>query len=120
MPRRRIVLMLDTALLERFDVRVVRRAFRNRSEAVEASLADMLRRRDRSRLARECAQLNPLEEKRLADEGMLETPQDAVPWQVMLDGALQQTGGSLSRDEQAWADRILSPARPTRRRRKSA
>jgi hypothetical protein len=39
---------------------------------VEAALADKLRRLARTRLARETAKLNPLEEKRLAEEGLAE------------------------------------------------
>jgi Arc/MetJ-type ribon-helix-helix transcriptional regulator len=46
--------------------------------------------------------------------------QDAAGWQAMLDDALQQTGGPLSRDERAWADAILTPGKPKRRRRKAA
>jgi Arc/MetJ-type ribon-helix-helix transcriptional regulator len=46
--------------------------------------------------------------------------QDATGWRAMLDEALRQTGGPLSRDERAWADTILSPARPKRRRRQVA
>jgi hypothetical protein len=37
---------------------------------VEAALSDKLRRLARTRLAREAARLNPVEEKRVADEGM--------------------------------------------------
>src|SRR2546427_13054991 len=43
-----------------------RRPFRNRTQAVEAALADKLRRPARTRLATESAKLNPPEEKRLA------------------------------------------------------
>lgn len=39
---------------------------------------------------------------------------DAAGWQQMLDGALQQTGGPLTKDERAWADALLS-RRPRRR-----
>lgn len=45
--------------------------------------------------------------------------QDAAGWQAMLDEAVRQTGG-LTRDERAWADTILSPAKPKRRRRNAA
>jgi Arc/MetJ-type ribon-helix-helix transcriptional regulator len=33
---------------------------------------------------------------------------DAAGWREMLGGALQQTGGSLTKKERAWADAILS------------
>jgi transcriptional regulator with XRE-family HTH domain len=44
--------------------------FRNRSQAVEAALAEKLERLARTRLARECAKLDPAEEQRAADEGL--------------------------------------------------
>ena len=33
---------------------------------------------------------------------------DAAGWKEMLEGALQQTGGALSKKERAWADSLLS------------
>ena len=45
----------------------------HRSQAVEAALADKVHRLARTRLARESAKLNPKEEKRLADEGLIDT-----------------------------------------------
>ena len=35
---------------------------------------------------------------------------DAAGWREMLQEALQQTGGPLTRQERAWADALLSPA----------
>jgi len=46
--------------------------FRNRSQAVEAALADKLQRLARTRLARESAKLNPAEEQRLAEESVID------------------------------------------------
>jgi len=40
---------------------------------------------------------------------------DAAGWQEMLAGALQQTGGPLTKSERAWADKILSPQAGKRR-----
>jgi Arc/MetJ-type ribon-helix-helix transcriptional regulator len=34
---------------------------------------------------------------------------DAAGWREMLEDALQQTGGQLTREERAWADALLSP-----------
>jgi Arc/MetJ-type ribon-helix-helix transcriptional regulator len=34
---------------------------------------------------------------------------DAAGWKEMLDEALQQTGGPLTKEERAWADALLSP-----------
>lgn len=34
---------------------------------------------------------------------------DAAGWKEMLEGALQQTGGPLTKEERAWADSVLVP-----------
>jgi len=44
--------------------------FRNRSQAIETALAEKLARARRTRLARECAKLDPEDEKTLAEEGL--------------------------------------------------
>jgi metal-responsive CopG/Arc/MetJ family transcriptional regulator len=67
MPKKKVALTLDAKLVERVDELVVRRRFRNRSQAIESALADNLQRLARTRLARESAKLNAHEEKRLAD-----------------------------------------------------
>jgi Arc/MetJ-type ribon-helix-helix transcriptional regulator len=77
MPKTKVALTLDSGLLERVDELVDRRRFRNRSQAIEAALADKLERLARTRLARESAKLDPREEKRLADEGLAE---DFASW----------------------------------------
>jgi len=73
MPKTKVALTLDAELLERVDELVAQQRFRNRSQAVEAALADKVHRLARTRLARESAKLNPKEEKRLADEGLVDT-----------------------------------------------
>ena len=47
---------------------------------------------------------------------------DAAGWKEMLQDALQQTGGPLTRKERAWADALLSPQGQKRssRKRKAA
>jgi len=70
MPKTKVALTLDADLLEQVDSLVAQQQFRSRSQAVEAALADKLRRLARTRLAREAAKLNPTDEKRLADEGL--------------------------------------------------
>jgi metal-responsive CopG/Arc/MetJ family transcriptional regulator len=72
MPKTKVALTLDTELLQRVDELVAQQRFRNRSQAVEAALADKVHRLARTRLARESAKLNPKEEKRLADEGLID------------------------------------------------
>ena len=46
------------------------RAFRNRNKASQEAVKQKLKRIDRRRLARECAKLDPDEEKRFAEEGL--------------------------------------------------
>ena len=70
MPKAKVALTIDSALLERVDDLVARRRFRNRSQAVETALAEKLTRLARTRLAEEAAKLDPVEERRLADEGL--------------------------------------------------
>ena len=69
MPKTKVAVTVDTGLLERVDALVAERRFANRSQAVECSLAETVARADRTRLARECAKVNPLEERALAEEG---------------------------------------------------
>ena len=78
MAKTKVALSLDSVLLERVDELVERRRFRSRSQAVEAALADKIQRLARTRLARESAKLNPREEKRLAEEGLVD-PLDSWP-----------------------------------------
>ena len=56
--------------MERVDELVAQQRFRNRSQAIEAALAEKLQRIARTRLAGECAKLDPKEEKALAEEGL--------------------------------------------------
>jgi Arc/MetJ-type ribon-helix-helix transcriptional regulator len=73
MPKAKVALTLDADLLDRVDELVARHRFKNRSQAVESALAEKLARLARTRLAEECAKLDPAEERRLADEGMAST-----------------------------------------------
>jgi metal-responsive CopG/Arc/MetJ family transcriptional regulator len=68
MPKTKVALTLDSALLDRVDHLVARARFKNRSQAIETALAEKLARLARTRLAEECAKLDPEEEQRLADE----------------------------------------------------
>ena len=70
MPKTKVALTLEAELVERVDELVAHRRFRNRSQAVEAALAEKLQRIARTRLAGECAKLDPKEEKALAEEGL--------------------------------------------------
>lgn len=72
MPKAKIAISLAEQTLERLDRLVRDKAFPNRSQAIETALVDKLDRLDRVRLARECAKLNPSQEKELAEEGFSE------------------------------------------------
>jgi metal-responsive CopG/Arc/MetJ family transcriptional regulator len=72
LPKSKVALTLDAELLSQLDALVAQRMFRNRSQAVEAALADKLQRLARTRLARESAKLNPAEEQRLAEESVID------------------------------------------------
>lgn len=68
MPKTKVALTLDSALLERVDELVARARYPNRSQAIEAAVAEKLARLARTRLAEECAKLDPAEERRFSDE----------------------------------------------------
>lgn len=44
---------------------------------------------------------------------------DVAGWKNMLEGALQDTGGPLTKKERAWADTLLSSRPPARRARRT-
>lgn len=70
MAKTKVAVTLDAKLVGRLDALVREEQFPNRSQAIEAALAEKLTRLERGRLARECAKLNPRQEKGLAEEGM--------------------------------------------------
>ena len=72
MTKMKVAVTLDADLLDQVDLLVRERRFPNRSQAIESALAEKLERLSRTRLARECAKLDPAEERRLADEGLSE------------------------------------------------
>lgn len=68
--KHKVAVTLDADVLRRVDQMVADRVYPNRSQAIEMALVEKLKRLDRSRLARECAKLDPCEEKALAEEGL--------------------------------------------------
>lgn len=70
MPKTKVAVTLDQRVLAELDELVARGHFPNRSQAIEAALAEKLERLSRTRLARESAKLDPAEEKALAEEGL--------------------------------------------------
>ena len=77
MPRAKVAISLDESTLERLDKLVERAVFSTRSQAIQEAVEEKLARMERSRLAKECAKLDPAFEKALAEEGMSE---DAAEW----------------------------------------
>ena len=72
MAKTKVAVSIERELLQTLDELVARRQFPNRSQAMELALAEKLERLGRDRLARECAKLDPKEEKQFAEEMMSE------------------------------------------------
>lgn len=70
MSRSKVAITLDEATLSKIDQLVRERRFPNRSQAIQEAVDEKLARLSRTRLARECANLDPEYEKALAEEGM--------------------------------------------------
>jgi len=65
----KIAITIEEDVLDRLDKLVLSNVFPNRSKAIQEAIKEKLSRVDRSRLARECAKLDPAIEKALAEEG---------------------------------------------------
>ncbi len=72
MAKRKIAVAIDPDVLTRLDDLVARGGYASRSQAVEDAIEEKLQMVERTRLARECAKLDPKEEKALAEEGLAE------------------------------------------------
>lgn len=70
MPKTKVAVTLDSRLLREVDELVGQDRFPNRSQLVEAALAEKLARIRGTRLAIECAKLDREEEVMLAEEGL--------------------------------------------------
>jgi len=65
----KIAITLESGTLKRLDMLVKSNLFPNRSKAIQEAVAEKLTRMERSRLAQECAKLDPDFERSLAEEG---------------------------------------------------
>jgi len=72
MGKSKVAISLDESTLDRLDRLVKKQVFPNRSQAIEEAVTEKLARLERSRLAQECAKLDPAFEKALAEEGLSE------------------------------------------------
>jgi len=77
MGKSKVAISLDESTLNRLDKLVQKQVFPNRSQAIQEAVAEKLARLERSRLAQECAKLDPAFEKALAEEGLSE---DLAEW----------------------------------------
>jgi len=73
----KIAITIEEELLGKLDRLVSSKVFPNRSKASQEAVQEKLSRVNRSRLARECAKLDPKYEKALAEEGI---SQDMGEW----------------------------------------
>jgi metal-responsive CopG/Arc/MetJ family transcriptional regulator len=73
----KIAITIEEELLEKLDRLVASNVFSNRSKAIQEAVQEKLSRINRSRLARECAKLDPQVEQALAEEGIA---QDLGEW----------------------------------------
>lgn len=65
----KIAITMDDNTLKRLDILVKSKFFPNRSRAIQEAVSEKLLRIEKSRLARECAKLDPVFEQSLAEEG---------------------------------------------------
>ena len=70
MARAKVAVSLDENTLNQLDRLVKAHVFPNRSQAIQEAVEEKISRLDRSRLARECAKVDPAFEKALAEEGL--------------------------------------------------
>ena len=65
----KIAITIDDNLLKQLDLVVKSKVYPNRSKAIQEAVADKLKRLERTRLAQECAKLDPEFEQNMAEEG---------------------------------------------------
>ncbi len=70
MPASKIAITIDDKLLKKLDMMVKSKVYPNRSKAIQEAVADKLQRLERTRLAQECAKLDPVYEQNMAEEGL--------------------------------------------------
>jgi metal-responsive CopG/Arc/MetJ family transcriptional regulator len=77
MRKEKIAITMDEEFIGELDRLVNQHVFQSRSQAIQEAVSEKLRRMKRSRLATECAKLQPTFEKAMAEEGMTE---DVSQW----------------------------------------
>jgi len=72
MSKEKIAITLEKESVGELDRLVSEQVFQNRSQAIQEAVSEKLNRLRHSRLARECAKLDPEAEKAMAEEGLYE------------------------------------------------
>ncbi len=75
--RAKVAITLDETTLERVDQLVGQHLFPNRSRTIQEAVEEKLEPLERTRLAVECAKMDPAFEKALAEEGLSD---DLAAW----------------------------------------
>jgi len=68
----KVAISIDKATLEQLDCLVKNKVFPSRSRAIQEAIEEKLSRLKRTRLAEECAKLDPGAEQAMAEEGLSE------------------------------------------------
>lgn len=71
MNKTKVAITIDSDLLANLDRLVAEQFFPNRNVAIQQAVREKIERLEHTRLARECAKLDPLEEQEIADEGFV-------------------------------------------------
>ena len=66
----KIAITLDNNMVKKLDMLVKSNTFPNRSKAIQEAVVEKLTRMEKSRLAQECAKLDPEFEQSLAEDGL--------------------------------------------------
>ncbi|MBI2851269.1 MAG: ribbon-helix-helix protein, CopG family [Chloroflexi bacterium] len=72
MGKEKIAITLDEKYIGELDRLVDKRVFQSRSQAIQEAVSEKLLRMKRTRLAEECAKLEPTFERELAEDGFAE------------------------------------------------
>ena len=72
MAKEKIAITLDERFISELDRLVAEHVFQSRSQAIQEAVSEKLLRMKRSRLAVECAKLQPAVEKAMAEQGLTE------------------------------------------------
>ena len=65
----KIAITIDEKLVKRVDLLVKKKLYPSRSRIIQEAVQEKINRIDKSRLAKECAKLNPHFEQSMAEEG---------------------------------------------------